>query len=81
MNEPVLPDEQVTNAIGSSARLSSALADYPRVATCPTCKAYASGGADLADEWTVVAATLGHHDSGHQRDILLTASQHFGAYP
>jgi hypothetical protein len=58
--------------------LHVALAGYPHIATCPICRQYAGERAELADVWTIVAAALGHHDSGHHRDILLTASEHFG---
>lgn len=82
MNEPVLTGEQAPiNVAGSPVRLTSALAQYAHVANCLICRTYAEAYVDLADEWTVVAATLSHHDSGHLHDILLTASQHFGTYP
>jgi len=82
MNEPVFKGELAStngNLAVLPAGLSSALAQYDHVAACQMCSAYAAASADLADEWTIVAATLSHHDSGHLHDALLVASQHFGA--
>lgn len=55
-----------------------AFRSYPHVAGCAVCMAYAADRQGLSDTWTLVAATLGHHDSGHRRDTFLAASQHFG---
>ena len=61
----------------------TALADYPRVATCPACTTYLTAPErreliDSVDPTVLVAAVLGHHDSGHRRDLRRVASQHFG---
>jgi hypothetical protein len=53
------------------------LANYPHVARCTACRAYAENYLDHTSGRVLVAATLAHHDSAHLSDPLTLASEHF----
>jgi hypothetical protein len=58
--------------------LTSALASYPRIASCSACRTFAVVRAPAHVRHDLLAATLAHHDSGHVDDPLAASSQHFG---
>jgi hypothetical protein len=80
MNKTVPTRESTTDDHGGEtgetlSQLEAALADYPYAAACSQCRAYAEDHVADGDRWTVVAATLGHHDSSHQQDPLATVGR------
>jgi len=73
-----MSSDRAAKAKTTGDALASALASYPRIATCSACRAYASTHAASHLRHDMLAATLAHHDSGHVDDPLAAASQHFG---
>jgi hypothetical protein len=69
--QPMSPEDQ---ASGAERR---ALADYPRIATCPSCGDYLRSYWSQVPTPALVAATLAHHATAHSRGLLVLASQHF----
>jgi hypothetical protein len=70
--------DRAAQATASDDALASALAVYPRIATCSACRAYAADHATSHPRHDMLAAALAHHDSGHVDDPLASASEHFG---
>ena len=66
------------DALDGPDRVTAELSAYPRVAACPTCRAYAADHLPTTRLAVALAATLAYHDSGHLEDCLTLASQHFG---
>ncbi len=69
-----------TPAAGGTGPGGELLGAYPHVASCPDCYWYVRDWLAIYPAAQVVPAVLAHHDSGHQHDPPIAASEHF-AFP